>query len=85
MNHEFLKNQTFIHSEICQPGPPTVLMEDEEDCLAKYLIKMSEMGLDMNKEIIMEMVCRTVDTTGIKKMKKLDVHGLKDSRGITQI
>ena len=42
-------------------GPPTVLTDDEEDSLAKYLIKMSEMGFGLNRETVMEMAYKIVN------------------------
>lgn len=34
--------------EGCRPGPSTVLTDDEEDQLERYLIQMSEMGFGLS-------------------------------------
>ena len=44
----------------CKPGPPTVLTEEEEDRLADYLIKMSEMGFGLLRDGVMGMAFNIV-------------------------
>ena len=45
----------------CKPGPAIVLTEEEEDRLAEYLIKMSEMGFGLTKEGVMGMAFSIVN------------------------
>ena len=40
----------------CRPGPPTVLIKDEEDKLVQYLIQMADMGYGLSREACMHMV-----------------------------
>ena len=49
-----------------RPGPPTVLTEEQDDILAKYLIQMSEMGFGLRREMVMEMAYKIAEKTGRK-------------------
>ena len=48
----------------CKPGPATVLTDEEEDKVAEYLIKMSEMGFGLTKEGVMGIAFSIVNKTG---------------------
>lgn len=39
----------------CKPGPHTVLTDEEEDRLARYLVQMADMGFGLSRETVMEM------------------------------
>jgi len=39
----------------CKPGPHTVLTDEEEDRLARYLVQMANMGFGLSRETVMEM------------------------------
>ena len=39
----------------CKPGPPTILTKEEEDKIYEYLIKMSDMGYGLTREIVMHL------------------------------
>ena len=48
-----------MHSSVkagCKPGPKTVLTDEEEDLLARYLIQMSEMGFGLSRNTFMHLV-----------------------------
>jgi hypothetical protein len=47
----------------CRPGPRTVLSEEEEIKLAKYLIQMSEMGYGLTREGVMGLAYSIVQKT----------------------
>ena len=73
----------------CKPGPATVLTEEEEDKLAEYLIKMSEMGFSLTKEGVMGMAFSSVsvvltraNASTLLRMVVLEGHGLKDLTGV---
>ena len=40
----------------CRPGPPTVLTQEEEGEIVRYLIQMADMGYGLTKEAVMYMV-----------------------------
>ena len=58
-----------------RPGPPTVLTEEQEDTLAKYLIQMSEMGFGLHRETVMEMAYEIAEKTGRKHPFKNETAG----------
>ena len=39
----------------CRPGLSTVLSEEEEELLARYLIEMSEMGFGLSRDTVMHL------------------------------
>ena len=39
----------------CHPGPPTVLMKEEETIMC-YLVQMADMGYGLTREAVMHMV-----------------------------
>ena len=45
----------------CRPGPPTVLSEEEEDELAKYLVEMADMGFGLGRETVMRMAYKIAE------------------------
>ena len=45
----------------CQPGPKTVLTEEEETRLATYLVGMSDMGYGLTLEGIMGLAYSVVE------------------------
>jgi hypothetical protein len=45
----------------CKPGPSTILTDEEEERLAEYLIKISEMGFGLTKEGVMGMAFKIVE------------------------
>ena len=70
-----------------RPGPPTVLTEEQEDTLAKYLIQMWEMEFGLRRETVMEMAYEIADKQEgniLSRMKQLKEHGSKDFRGDIQ-
>ena len=38
-----------------RPGPATILTDEEEDMLAKYLVEMADMGYGLTRETVMEL------------------------------
>ena len=47
----------------CKPGPATVLIEDEEECLASYLMQMTQMGFGLSHETVMCLAFKVVEGT----------------------
>ncbi|XP_003391501.1 PREDICTED: uncharacterized protein LOC100640141, partial [Amphimedon queenslandica] len=47
----------------CRPGPPTVLMKEEEDRLYQYLLEMADMGYGLNRETIMKLAFTIAEKT----------------------
>ena len=45
----------------CRPGPSTILTEDEEEQLARYIIDMSEMGFGLSRDTVMHLAFNIVD------------------------
>ena len=45
----------------CKPGPGTILTEEEEDQLARYLLDMAEMGFGLNRETVMYLAYKIVE------------------------
>ncbi len=45
----------------CKPGPSTILTEEEEDRLARYLVQMSEMGFGLSRDTVMHLAYTIVD------------------------
>ena len=45
----------------CGPGPSTILTEDEEEQLARYIIDMSEMGFGLSRDTVMHLAFNIVD------------------------
>ena len=45
----------------CKPGPGTILTEEEEGQLAKYLVEMAEMGFGLSRETVMHLAYTIVD------------------------
>ena len=50
----------------CKPGPPTVLLREEEDKVAEYLITMADMGYGVNRETVMHIAYTIAEKTGRK-------------------
>ena len=57
----------------CKPGPATVLTKAEEEHLESYLIQMADMGFGLNRETVMCLAFKIVDTTQRK-------HPFKDQK-----
>ena len=49
-----------------KPGPTTVLTDEEEDRVAQYLLKMSEMGFGLTKEAVMGIAFSIASKSGQK-------------------
>ena len=49
-----------------KPGPATVLTDEEEDRVAQYLLKMSEMGFGLTKEAVMGIAFSIASKSGRK-------------------
>ena len=47
-----------------KPGPSTVLTKDEEECLVKYIIEMSDRGFGLNREDIMRLAFTIAEQSG---------------------
>jgi len=45
----------------CRPGPVTVLTEEEEDQLSRYLVQMAEMGFGLTREDVMRVAYSIVE------------------------
>ncbi len=45
----------------CRPGPSTVLAEEEEECLANYIVQMSDMGFGLSPDAIKNIAYRIVE------------------------
>ena len=45
----------------CKPGPHTVLLEEEEDKLTKYLVKMADLGYGLRHDTVMQMAFNIAD------------------------
>ena len=52
----------------CRPGPARVLTEQEEECLASYLIQMAQMGFGVSSETVMCLAFKIVNTTRQKHL-----------------
>ena len=66
----------------CKPGPGTILTEEEEDQLARYLLDMAEMGFGLNRETVMCLAYKIVEKSLVNihlKMKRQVGHGSMDS------
>ena len=50
----------------CKPGPPTVLLREEEYKVAEYLITMADMGYGANLEMVMHIAYTIAEKTGPK-------------------
>ena len=50
----------------CKLGPSTVLSEEEEELLARYLIGMSEMGFGLSRDTVMCLAYNIADKTDRK-------------------
>ncbi len=48
----------------CRPGPLTVLTAEEEDCLARYVVEMADMGFGLTREDIMRLAFVIIDKSG---------------------
>ena len=51
-------------AEDCRPGPPNVLMGEEETRLSEYSARMSDMGFGLTREDVMAVAFAIVDKTG---------------------
>ena len=45
----------------CRPGPRTVLIDEEEDKLATYLVQITDVGFGLNRDTVMEMAFTIVE------------------------
>lgn len=61
--------------EGCRPGPSTVLTDDEEDQLERYLIQMSEMGFGLSREAVMHLAYTIVEKSQRKHPFKDETAG----------
>lgn len=50
----------------CKPGPSTVLSEEEEELLARYLIGMLEMGFGLSRDTVMCLAYNIAEKTDRK-------------------
>ena len=50
----------------CRSGPPTVLTEHEEDELASYCVKMSDMGFGLSRTDVMAVAFKVAEASGRK-------------------
>ena len=48
----------------CRPGPPTVLMSEEEARLAEYCVAMADISFGLTREGVMAMAFAVVEKTG---------------------
>ena len=65
--YETLRHRTsHIVSLECTPGPPTVLISEEEEQLVLYLIKMSDMGFGLSQDDVMRITFRIAESSGRK-------------------
>ncbi len=59
----------------CRPGPSTVLTEEEEECLANYVVQMSDMGFGLSPDAIKNIAYRIVEKSGRKHPFKNNTAG----------
>ncbi len=57
----------------CRPGPGTVLTEEEEGHLARYLVQMADMGFGLSRDTVMRLAYKIVE----KAQRK---HPFKDEK-----
>lgn len=72
----------------CKPGPRTVLTDEEEDLLARYLIQMSEMGFGPSCDTVMYLAYNIAEKSNDPiplSMTRLDALGLMVSADGTHI
>lgn len=55
-----------INEVSCRPGPPTVLSEEVEDQLARYLMQMADMGYGLTREAVMVMAFKLAEKTNAR-------------------
>ena len=59
----------------CRPGPPTVLTQEEEDAIVRYLIEMADMGYGLTREVVTKMVYVYVSKCGRENPFKNETAG----------
>ena len=71
---ETLRRHTNGSVEVgARPGPATILTDEEEDMLVKYLVEMADMGYGLTRETVMELAFTIVQ----KSERKNPFHGGK--------
>ena len=50
----------------CKPGPATILTDEEEDLLCKYIIELADMGYGLSKEDVQRLAFSLVEKMGRK-------------------
>lgn len=59
----------------CKRGPSTVLTDEEEDRLAKYLVEMADVGYGLNRETVMKMAFKIAEASHRKHPFKGETAG----------
>ena len=68
----------------CKPGPNTVLSEEKEELLARYLIGMSEMGFGLSHDTVMHLAYNIAEKTNQKHPFKNEKAGRAWFDGLRQ-
>lgn len=75
---ETLRRRVIGQVEVgCRPGPATVLTEEEEDHLYRYLIQMSDMGFGLSREDVLRLAYNIAE----KSLRKHPFNDGKAGRG----
>ena len=69
-----------------RPGPATILTDEEEDMLVKYLVEMADMGYGLTRNTVMELAFTIVQKSEQKipfAVERLVGHGSRHFNGAT--